>query len=112
MAYIEDTDDYTQINEPADYYKDEYGICPHCKHELSEEEMEKKMCSKCLQQLSGETNVFTRKGLNNLMLGIIAISIILLFAILIFIFYLDEFNILESFGTAFYMIYLMCSEDQ
>ena len=43
MAYIEDTDDYIQMNESADYYKDEYGICPYCKHKLSEEEMERKM---------------------------------------------------------------------
>ena len=63
MAYIEDADDYIQMNEPADYYKDEYGICPCCKHKLSKEEMERKKCSKCLQKLSGKTMAFTRKGL-------------------------------------------------
>ena len=63
MAYIEDADDYIQMNEPADYYKDEYGICPHCKHKLSKGEMERKRCSKCLQKLSGKTIAFTRKEL-------------------------------------------------
>ena len=63
MAYIEDADDYIQMNEPADYYKDEYGICPCCKHKLSKKEMERKRCSKCLQKLSGKTMAFTRKGL-------------------------------------------------
>ena len=63
MAYIEDTDDYIQMNEPADYYKDEYGICPCCKHKLSKKEMERKRCSKCLQKLSGKTIAFTRKEL-------------------------------------------------
>ena len=79
MAYIEDTDDYIRMNEPADYYKDEYGICPYCKHKLSEEEMKRKRCSKCLQKLSGKTIAFTRKGLikRKLAAGII----ILLFAI-------------------------------
>ena len=63
IVYIEDTDDYIQMNEPADYYKDEYGICPCCKHKLSKKEMERKRCSKCLQKLSGKTIAFTRKGL-------------------------------------------------
>ena len=63
IVYIEDTDDYIQMNKPAHYYKDEYGICPCCKHKLSKKEMERKRCSKCLQKLSGETIVFTRKGL-------------------------------------------------
>ena len=63
MAYVEDTDDYIQMNEPANYYKDEYGICPHCKHKLSKGEMKRKRCSKCLQKLSGKTIAFTRKEL-------------------------------------------------
>ena len=79
IVYIEDTDDYIQMNEPADYYKDEYGICPCCKHKLSKKEIERKRCSKCLQKLSGKTIAFTRKGLIkcNLVVG----SIILLFVI-------------------------------
>ena len=64
MAF-EDIDDDMPMDKPADYYKDEYGICPHCKHKLSEEEMERKMCSKCLQKLSGEIDIFTRKGSSN-----------------------------------------------
>ena len=81
MAYIEDTDDYIQMNKPAHYYKDEYGICPCCKHKLSKKEMERKRCSKCLQKLSGETIAFTRKGLIkfDLVAGIITFLIILLF---------------------------------
>ena len=63
IYHIEDTDDYIQMNEPADYYKDEYGICPCCKHKLSKKEMERKRCSKCLQKLSGKTMPFTRKEL-------------------------------------------------
>ena len=83
MAYIEDTDDYIQMNKPAHYYKDEYGICPCCKHKLSKKEMERKRCSKCLQKLSGKTIAFTRKGLIkfNLIAGIITFLIILLFAL-------------------------------
>ena len=100
--YIEDTDDYIQMNEPADYYKDEYGICPCCKHKLSKEEMKRKRCSKCLQKLSGKTGAFTRKGLSNLMLGIIAIPIMLLFVICI----VTELNILESFGIMFFAFLL------
>ena len=79
IVYIEDTDDYIQMNEPADYYKDEYGICPCCKHKLSKKEMERKRCSKCLQKLSGKTMAFTRKGLIKRYL--VAMSIILLFVI-------------------------------
>lgn len=98
MAYIEDRD-YIEMNEPTDYYKDEYGICPHCKHELSEEEMERKMCSKCLQQLSGETGVLTHKQSNNcdLIAGIITIPIMLVFAIWIVSLCLVKFNISKSF---------------
>ena len=79
MAYIEDTDDYIQMNKPAHYYKDEYGICPCCKHKLSKKEMERKRCSKCLQKLSGKTIVFTRKGLIkfDLVVGIITFLITL-----------------------------------
>lgn len=98
MAF-EDIDDDMPMDEPADYYKDEYGICPHCKHKLSEEEMEKKMCSKCLQQLSGETSIFTRKGLIicSLMLLIIAIPIIVVFAVWIISLCLVKFDISKSF---------------
>ena len=81
IYHIKVTDDYIQMNEPADYYKDEYGICPCCKHKLSKKEMERKRCSKCLQKLSGKTRAFTRKGLIkcNLVAGIIISLIILLF---------------------------------
>ena len=98
MAF-EDIDDDMPMDEPADYYKDEYGICPHCKHELSEEEMERKMCSKCLQQLSGETSIFTRKGLGicSLILVIIAIPIIVVFAVWIISLCLVKFDISKSF---------------
>ena len=84
IVYIEDTDDYIQMNEPADYYKDEYGICPCCKHKLSKKEMERKRCSKCLQKLSGKTIAFTRKGLIkfDLVVRIITFLIILLFVLL------------------------------
>ena len=83
MTYIEDIGDYIQMNEPADYYKDEYGICPCCKHKLSKEEMKRKRCSKCLQKLSGKTSAFTRKGLIkcDLVVRIIIFLIILLFAL-------------------------------
>ena len=98
MAF-EDIDDDMPMDKPADYYKDEYGICPHCKHELSEEEMERKMCSKCLQQLSGETSIFTRKGLGicSLILVIIAIPIIVVFAVWIISLCLVKFDISKSF---------------
>ena len=98
MAF-EDIDDDMPMDEPADYYKDEYGICPHCKHKLSEEEMEKKMCSKCLQKLSGETNIFTRKGFRicSLILFIIAIPIIVVFAVWIVSLCLVKFDISKSF---------------
>ena len=98
MAF-EDIDDDMPMDEPADYYKDEYGICPHCRHKLSEEEMEKKMCSKCLQQLSGETSIFTRKGLGicSLILVIIAIPIIVVFAVWIISLCLVKFDISKSF---------------
>ena len=88
MVYIEDRDDYIQMNEPADYYKDEYGICPYCKHKLSEEEMERKRCSKCLQKLSGKTIDFTRKGLIK---RVLVVRTIIAIAILIMIpFVLDD----------------------
>ena len=98
MAF-EDIDDDMPMDKPADYYKDEYGICPHCKHKLSEEEMERKMCSKCLQKLSGEIDIFTRKGSSNfeLVAGIIMIPIMLLFAIWIVSLCLVKFNISKSF---------------
>ena len=98
MAF-EDIDDDMPMDKPADYYKDEYGICPHCKHKLSEEEMERKMCSKCLQQLSGETSIFTRKGLGicSLILVIIAIPIIVVFAVWIISLCLVKFDISKSF---------------
>ena len=98
MAF-EDIDDDMPMDKPADYYKDEYGICPHCKHKLSEEEMERKMCSNCLQKLSGEIDIFTRKGSSNfeLVAGIIMIPIMLLFAIWIVSFCLTKFNISKSF---------------
>ena len=82
-VYIEDTDDYIRMNEPAHYYKDEYGICPCCKHKLSKKEMERKRCSKCLQKLSGKTIVFTRKGLIkfDLVVGTIIFLIMILFVL-------------------------------
>ena len=109
MAF-EDIDDDMPMDKPADYYKDEYGICPHCKHKLSEEEMERKMCSKCLQKLSGEIDIFTRKGSSNfeLVAGIIMIPIMLLFAIWIVSFCLTKFNISKSFiltGLIFKLFY-------
>ena len=98
MAF-EDIDDDMPMDKPADYYKDEYGICPHCKHKLSEEEMERKMCSKCLQKLSGEIDIFTRKGSSNfeLVAGIIMIPIMLLFAVWIVSLCLVKFDISKSF---------------
>ena len=83
VVYIKDTDDYIQMNKPAGYYKDEYGICPCCKHKLSKKEMERKRCSKCLQKLSGKTIAFTRKGLIkfDLVVCIITFLIILLFVL-------------------------------
>ena len=98
MAF-EDIDDDMPMDKPADYYKDEYGICPHCKHKLSEEEMERKMCSKCLQKLSGEIDIFTRKGSSNfeLVAGIIMIPIMLVFAVWIVSLCLVKFNISKSF---------------
>ena len=81
IVYIEDTDDYIQMNEPADYYKDEYGICPCCKHKLSKKEMERKRCSKCLQKLSGKTIAFTRKEL--IKYDLVVRSIIFLFVIVL-----------------------------
>ena len=98
MAF-EDIDDDMPMDKPADYYKDEYGICPHCKHKLSEEEMERKMCSNCLQKLSGEIDIFTRKGSSNfeLVAGIIMIPIMLLFAVWIVSLCLAKFDISKSF---------------
>ena len=98
MAF-EDIDDDMPMDKPADYYKDEYGICPHCKHKLSEEEMERKMCSKCLQKLSGEIDIFTRKGSSNfeLVAGIIMIPIMLVFAVWIVSLCLVKFDISKSF---------------
>ena len=98
MAF-EDIDDDMPMDKPADYYKDEYGICPHCKHKLSEEEMERKMCSNCLQKLSGEIDIFTRKGSSNfeLVAGIIMIPIMLLFAVWIVSLCLVKFDISKSF---------------
>ena len=98
MAF-EDIDDDMPMDKPADYYKDEYGICPHCKHKLSEEEMDRKMCSKCLQKLSGEIDIFTRKGSSNfeLVAGIIMIPIMLVFAVWIVSLCLVKFNISKSF---------------
>ena len=98
MAF-EDIDDDMPMDKPADYYKDEYGICPHCRHKLSKEEMEKKMCSKCLQKLSGEIDIFTRKGSSNfeLVAGIIMIPIMLLFAVWIVSLCLVKFDISKSF---------------
>ena len=57
------------------------------------------MCSKCLQQLSGETNIFTRKGLGicSLILVIIAIPIIVVFAVWIVCLCLATFDISKSF---------------
>ena len=57
------------------------------------------MCSKCLQKLSGEIDIFTRKGSSNfeLVAGIIVKPIILVFAIWIVSFCLTKFNISKSF---------------
>ena len=88
IYHIEVTDDYIQMNEPADYYKDEYGICPCCKHKLSKKEMERKRCSKCLQKLSGKTIAFTRKGL--IKCNLVVRSIIFLIMLLIILFSVFE----------------------
>ena len=109
MAF-EDIDDDMPMDEPADYYKDEYGICPHCKHKLSEEEMERKMCSNCLQKLSGKTQVFTCKvsDICNFIVGIITILIISLFVIWIACLCLVKFDISKSFiltGLIFKLCY-------
>ena len=57
------------------------------------------MCSKCLQKLSGEIDIFTRKGSSNfeLVAGIIMIPIMLFFAIWIVCLCLATFNISKSF---------------
>ena len=57
------------------------------------------MCSKCLQKLSGEIDIFTRKGSSNfeLVAGIIMIPIILVFAVLIVSLCLVKFDISKSF---------------
>ena len=57
------------------------------------------MCSKCLQKLSGEIDIFTRKGSSNfeLVAGIIMIPIMLLFAIWIISLCLVKFDISKSF---------------
>ena len=110
MAF-EDIDDDMPMDKPADYYKDEYGICPHCKHKLSEEEMEGKMCRKCLQKLSGEIDIFTRKGSSNfeLVAGIIMIPIMLLFAVWIVCLCLATFNISKSFEMT-KLFFALCLE--
>ena len=84
MAF-EGIDDDIPMDKPADYYKDEYGICPHCKHKLSEEEMERKRCSKCLQKLSGKTQDLTRKGSSNCELAAYIIAKLIISAFLILI---------------------------
>ena len=109
MAF-EDIDDDMPMDKPADYYKDEYGICPHCKHKLSEEEMERKMCSNCLQKLSAKTKDLTCKGSDicNFIVGIITILIISLFVIWIACLCLDKFDISKSFiltGLIFKLCY-------
>ena len=57
------------------------------------------MCSKCLQKLSGEIDIFTRKGSSNfeLVAGIIMIPIIVVFAVWIVCLCLATFNISKSF---------------
>ena len=57
------------------------------------------MCSKCLQKLSGEIDIFTRKGSSNfeLVAGIIVKPIILVFAVWIVCLCLATFNISKSF---------------
>ena len=109
MAF-EDIDDDMPMDKPADYYKDEYGICPHCKHKLSEEEMERKMCSNCLQKLSAKTKDLTCKGSDicNFIVGIITILIISLFVIWIACLCLVKFDISKSFiltGLIFKLCY-------
>ena len=109
MAF-EDIDDDMPMDEPADYYKDEYGICPHCKHKLSEEEMERKMCSNCLQKLSGKTKDLTCKvsDICNFIVGIITILIMSLFVIWIACLCLVKFDISKSFiltGLIFKLCY-------
>ena len=107
---FEDIDDDMPMDKPADYYKDEYGICPHCKHKLSEEEMERKMCSNCLQKLSGKTKDLTCTGSDicNFIVGIIAILIMSLFVIWIACLCLVKFDISKSFiliGLLFKLCY-------
>ena len=110
MAF-EDIDDDMPMDEPADYYKDEYGICPHCKHKLSEEEMERKMCSNCLQKLSGKTKDLTCKGSDicNFIVGIITILIMSLFVIWIACLCLVKFDISRSFSLTG-LIFELCYE--
>ena len=57
------------------------------------------MCSKCLQKLSGEIDIFTRKGSSNfeLVAGIIMIPIMLVFAVWIVSLCLVKFDISKSF---------------
>ena len=57
------------------------------------------MCSKCLQKLSGEIDIFTRKGSSNfeLVAGIIMIPIIAVFAVWIVCLCLVTFDISKSF---------------
>ena len=69
------------------------------------------MCSKCLQTLSGETNVFTRKGLIicSLMLLIIAIPIVVVFAVWIVCLCLATFDISKSFEMT-KLFFVLCWE--
>ena len=57
------------------------------------------MCSKCLQKLSGEIDIFTRKGSSNfeLVAGIIMIPIMLVFVVWIVSLCLVKFDISKSF---------------
>ena len=69
------------------------------------------MCSKCLQKLSGEIDIFTRKGLRicSLILFIIAIPIIVVFAVWIVCLCLATFDISKSFEMT-KLFFVLCYE--
>ena len=107
MIYIEDTDDYIQMNEPADYYKDEYGICPCCKHKLSKEEMKRKRCSKCLQKLSGKTIAFTRKELIKRDLVVCSIIFLIMSLLYLLLLFLDPIQVILGIAIIVLVILLV-----
>ena len=107
MDYIEDTDDYIQMNYPADYYKDEYGICPCCEHKLSKKEMERKRCSKCLQKLSGKTIAFTRKELIKYDLVVRSIIFLIMLLLYLLLLFLDPIQVILGIAIIVLVILLV-----